>query len=62
MTELKNAIHGVYQEHMKCEDLDGFLHDLSILIIEGLEDGFSEDEMTSRFIDYKQELRDANEL
>ena len=64
MNDLKKAIHGVYQEHMKIEDLvsehslalDGFLHDLSILITEGLEDGLDRDEMTQRLVDYKQEM------
>lgn len=60
MIKLKKAINGVYEEHMKCEDFDGFLHDISILIIEGLEDGLSEDELTQRFVDYKQELKDIN--
>ena len=60
MNSLKNAIHGVYQEHMKIEDLDGFLHDMSVLINEALEDGFNQDEMTQRLIDYKQELLEMN--
>ena len=56
MDNLKQAIHGVYQEHMKIEDLDGFLHDMSILIAEALEDGFTPDEMTERLNEYKQEM------
>lgn len=56
MNNLKEAILGVYQEHMKCEDLDGFLHDMAILINEGLEDGFNQEEMTERLIVYKQEM------
>ena len=58
MIELKQAILGVYQEHMKCEDLDGFCHDMSVLINEGLHDGYSTEEMTKLLVEYKQELRD----
>ena len=60
MVELKQSILSVYQEHMKCEDLDGFFHDLAILIGEGLDDGFSIAEMTERFNEYTNELKDLN--
>ena len=61
MIELKQSIHGVYQEHMKNEDLDGFLHDLAVLIGEGLEDGFSIDEMTERLNEYTTELKELDQ-
>ena len=58
MVELKQSILSVYQEHMKNEDLDGFMHDLAVLIGEGLDAGFSIAEMTKRFNEYTTELKD----
>ena len=61
MTDLKEAIRGVFLEHMKKRNVRDFYHDMSILIKEGLEDGFSVDEMTQRLIEYRQELKEVNQ-
>ena len=58
MNNLKNAIREVYNEHMRIEDVDGFLHDMAILISEGLHDGFNTDEMTKHLTEYAVELRE----
>ena len=58
MTNLKDAIRGVYDEHIKCEDVDGFCHDMAILISEALHDGFNQDEMIERLVEYKRELQE----
>lgn len=58
---LKNAIKELHSEHLKNEDFDGFLHDLSVLISEGLGDdghySLNLEEMTEHFTDYVKELK-----
>ena len=40
---------------------DPFIHDLCVLINEGLEDGFNLEEMTAHFTEYNVELRETNQ-
>ena len=61
MLPLAQAISSLHQEHMRNEDFEGFCHDLSILVSQGLNDGLDDEEMTSHISEYITELKEVNE-
>ena len=58
---LTAAIRTLHAEHMKNEDFDGFVHDLSVLIHEGLGDehhhSLNLEGMTQHIYEYIEELK-----
>ena len=62
LQELKKQIHRLHKEYVNNgTDHNGFIHDLSVLISEGLQDGYSVLNMAKKISDYVVELKDIND-
>ena len=61
LQELKKQIFRLHQEYMSHgEDHNGFIHDLSVLVSDGLKDRCSVMHMAQKISDYVVELKDVN--
>ena len=61
LQELKKQIYRLYKEYLDSGDgHTGFIHDLSVLVSDGLEDGNSARQMAKKIDDYVEELMQVN--
>ena len=61
LQELKKQIYRLHKEYLdNGEDHNGFIHDLSVLVSDGLEDGYSASQMAKKIDDYVEELKQVN--
>tara|TARA_B100000424_G_C22688142_1_gene376359 strand:- start:26 stop:262 length:237 start_codon:yes stop_codon:yes gene_type:complete len=61
LQELKKQIYRLHKEYLdNGDDHNGFIHDLSVLVSDGLEDGYSARQMAKKIDDYVGELKQVN--
>ena len=61
LQELKRQIYRLHKEYMSHgNDPNGFIHDLSVLVSDGLKDSCSVMHMAKKIGDYVLELKDVN--
>ena len=61
LQELKRQIYRLHKEYMsQGNDPNGFIHDLSVLVSDGLKDSCSVMHMAKKIGDYVVELKDVN--
>ena len=61
LQELKKQIYRLHKEYLDNGDgHNGFIHDLSVLVSDGLEDGHSARQMAKKIADYVEDLKQVN--
>ena len=61
LQELKKQIYRLHKEYLDNGDgHNGFIHDLSVLVSDGLEDGYSARQMAKKIADYVEDLKQVN--
>ena len=61
LQELKKQIYRLHKEYMSNdEDQNGFIHDLAVLVSDGIKKGCTVKQMAQKISDYIKELKDIN--
>ena len=61
LQELETLVYCLHEEHMRHQNLDVFVHDISVLIAEGLEGGRTVQGLTNHISSYLWLLRKVND-
>ena len=61
LQELKKQIYRLHKEYLDNGDgHNGFIHDLSVLVLDGLDDRYSARQMARKIADYVEDLKQVN--
>ena len=61
LQELKKQVYRLHKEYISNgDDHNGFIHDLSVLVADGVEDNYSVRQLAKKIDDYVDELKEVN--